>query len=665
MWRVSIVVLALSLAWLPSLYAANLEGTPSERLLELASKDTTIDVIVGVELDEEWMPDGLLTSDKKNRQRARIREKKEELLRRHPRAKRRANRDFTSIPYLVLEVDAHALRKLIDDPQVTSIEENAHGEITLAESTQIMGATTAHARGYRGNGQYVVIIDTGVDRNHPFFAGRVVGADEACFSGSGNRDSMCPNGQDTQFGTGAGVPCTFVDTGLTCDHGTHVAGIAAGRNVNTGFNGVAPDAWIVPIQITSWIHCTNGQHNCGHDITEADVVSALDYVNTTLLARHPVAAVNMSLRFFPLQASRAACDQAVPAFRDIIAALRSNKVAVVAGSGNDGLTTTQVLGRIGIPACVTGAISVGATLDDDTVAEYSNTGTFLDFLAPGGATNTAGQMIWSSIPGGGYVEKSGTSMATPHVAGSFAVLRERSPSAYVYKLQDDLVQTGTLVTDARLTPAVVKPRINVNAALDRADSTPPTSLTTFTASGSVSGAVTLTWTAATDNFAVDHYRLQRRSTYNSGWSFVADVVSPPYIDNLLPSKMYEYSIVAVDSSGLSSSDKYDYAVNVTFTDDPMSGPGLTAVYGRHLAELREAVDAWREFAGLTRIFTYAPQTDLMFVSYFIGSTGVVNALNAARTQMSLPNFAYASIPAPSAGGVIQTEHVQQLRTSVR
>jgi hypothetical protein len=258
-------------------------------------------------------------------------------------------------------------------------------------------------------------------------------------------------------------------------------------------------------------------------------------------------------------------------------------------------------------------------------------------------------------------------MATPHVSGSFAVLRGRSPFANVSKLQDDLVQSGTLITDSRVTPAVVKPRINVNAALDLADLTPPPDPTSFTATGSASSAVTLTWTASTDNVAIDHYELQRRNKYNVGWSFVADVTGTSYVDtnSLAASKMYEYSIVAIDTSGLRSNFKYDYAVTVTFTDDPLNGSGPTMVYGRHIAELRQAADAWREFANLTRIFTDGSQTGVILASHFAGTTGVVDALNAARTQMSLAGFAYSSVPAPAIGGIIRKEHVQQVRTSVR
>src|SRR6185436_19198172 len=117
--------------------------------------------------------------------------------------------------------------------------------------------------------------------------------------------------------------------------------------------------------------------------------------------------------------------------------------------------------------------------------------------------------------------------------------------------------------------------------------------------------------------------------------------------------------------GLSSNLKYDYAVTVTFTDDPLNSSGSTPIYGRHLAELREAADAWREFATLTRMFTYVPQTGAILASHFVGAAGVVDALNAARNQMSLEPFAYSSVSPPAINGFIRKEHVQQMRTSVR
>ena len=78
-----------------------------------------------------------------------------------------------------------------------------------------------HGRlGYDGSGYSVAYSDTGVDKTHPFLAGKVV--HEACFS-SGQAytgQNGCPNGQSTQIGAGAGAPCDV----SSCSHGTHVAG---------------------------------------------------------------------------------------------------------------------------------------------------------------------------------------------------------------------------------------------------------------------------------------------------------------------------------------------------------------------------------------------------------------------------------------------------------
>src|SRR5690348_9922991 len=72
----------------------------------------------------------------------------------------------------------------------------------------------------------VAVLDSGVDRNHPFLAGKVV--EEACFSKTepGTSETLCPGGIDQQFGFGAAVPCTLTN----CFHGTHVAGIIAGND---------------------------------------------------------------------------------------------------------------------------------------------------------------------------------------------------------------------------------------------------------------------------------------------------------------------------------------------------------------------------------------------------------------------------------------------------
>jgi len=139
--------------------------------------------------------------------------------------------------------------------------------------------------------------------------------------------------------------------------------------------------------------------------------------------------------------------------KGIIDQLRSVGIATVIASGNEGYTDA-----IGSPACISSAISVGATgdgtrIEGNTVAPYSNSSSFLSLLAPGDA-------IFSSIPGGGFATFFGTSMATPHVAGAWAILKQQYPTASVSDILNELRATGVKITDQR--NGIEIPRISLN-----------------------------------------------------------------------------------------------------------------------------------------------------------------------------------------------------------
>ena len=106
-------------------------------------------------------------------------------------------------------------------------------------------------------------------------------------------------------------------------------------------------------------------------------------------------------------------------------------------SGNDGFTDA-----VASPACISSAITVGSTDNQDTIAPNSNMSGMVDLLAPG-------VDIKSSVPGGNFAEKSGTSMAAPHVAGAWALLEERDPFKTVNDISYALKDTGKLVKDTR------------------------------------------------------------------------------------------------------------------------------------------------------------------------------------------------------------------------
>jgi subtilisin family serine protease len=364
----------------------------------------------------------------------------------------RFTRRFKTIPFVALEVGPDALGALESSPNVTAVEEDRLARPTLDVSGPLIGADQAWAQGFDGTGWTIAIIDTGVDRNHPFLTGKVV--DEACFSQNGN----CPNGQTEQLGEGSAAPCTYAVEG--CTHGTHVAGIAAGRG--TAFSGIGRGANLIALQVFSRFtgrdDCGNGEDPCTQTFT-SDQIAGLER-SFELRNTFQIAAVNMSLGGGEFS-SQSACDVSNAARKAAIDNLRSVGIATVIAAGNEFLTDA-----LDAPACISSAVSVGATTKSDTVISFSNSATFLSLLAPGVS-------ILSSVPGGGFERMSGTSQATPHVAGAWAILKQHSPTASVDAVLSALQVSGKPITDPR--NGITKSRIDVVQALAQLPASTPQS----------------------------------------------------------------------------------------------------------------------------------------------------------------------------------------------
>jgi len=324
------------------------------------------------------------------------------------------------LPFMVAELTPAQLQTLANDPHFDGWTEDRIALPTLAQSGPLVEAPQLWAIGGRGAGQAVAILDTGVDSAHPFVNGRV--ATEACFSTSSaanNSQSVCPNGQSAQIGAGAARPCNVQG----CEHGTHVAGIAAGRGAD--FSGMAPDADIIAVQVFSRFSgaACGGGGSCVASFT-SDQIRALDYV-LQLAGQRAVASANLSLGG---GRATSACDDDMT--KPVIDQLRAAGIATVIASGNDGFRDA-----VSFPGCISSAITVGASSKQDQVASFSNCGPQLDLMAPGVS-------ITSSIPTDRFAPFSGTSMATPHVAGAFAALRSLAPRASVDQIEAALKSTG-------------------------------------------------------------------------------------------------------------------------------------------------------------------------------------------------------------------------------
>ncbi|MFB9724404.1 S8 family peptidase, partial [Planobispora longispora] len=407
--------------------------------------------------------------------------------------------------FFVMETNRATLASLRGDERISSIWKDwLIAPAALASSTKVIGADRAHAAGATGKGQNVVILDTGIDRDHPAFTGRIIA--EACFSHTLERESvrsLCPDGSDRQVGPGSAnaetALCLSGGKNL-CTHGSLVTGIAAGKkNAGGQVDGVAPDAGIIAIQIftrfDSEEHCGEGKAPCVLSWGSSQI-RAMDYV-IELAKSHKIAAVNLSATLYG--ASRSPYDEydesesceVEPVSEEIIDLFKLG-IPVVTAAGNSGKE-----GKIAVPACVRSAVAVGATDDSDAVASFSNRGILLDLFAPGVG-------ITSSAPGGTQATASGTSLAAAHVTGAFALLKERVPEANGAELLKRLRDTGKPISYRNIGKTLTTPRIDLARALGLPAATPsPVPSPTVTPSATSTATPAPTHTQPGDGTGLD------------------------------------------------------------------------------------------------------------------------------------------------------------------
>jgi len=478
-----------------------------------------------IELETDFQPEGKLSSiSKVNVQRENIKKVQNKLMDSFPDISKLSHK-FKYSPFVALTVTNDSLEKLYNSPLVKQVHPNGIKRATLADSIPLIGADIAFDAGFDGTGKTLAILDTGVDSSHSFFSGRIVS--EACYS------VKCPNNLPEQVGPGAAVPCPSLALG--CDHGTHVTGIAAGSGET--FSGVAKNSDIIAIQVFSVVNnfffCFPSPTPCLVAFDE-DIMKGLERV-FELRNDFDIAAANLSLGGGLFSTN---CDN--DSLKPSIDQLHSVGIATVIASGNDFSST-----KISSPACISTAISVGSTTKTDQVSTFSNSAGILDLLATGESIN-------SSTPGDNFEVFSGTSMATPHVTGLWAVIKQQNPPATVDEVLSLLTSTGKPILDLR--NGLTKPRIQVDAALGLSTSTSPPGKVTDLSLTVVSGTqVDLTWSIPDDGgSSITGYLIQSRvngmaSTIETSFG---DATTNSYSDTTLTAgDRVVYRIAAINANG--------------------------------------------------------------------------------------------------------------------
>lgn len=270
---------------------------------------------------------------------------------------------------------------------------------SLDKSVGQIGAPAAHAAGLDGTGITVAVLDTGIDNENEDVAAKVTG--EKNFTAEDSTDDLV-------------------------GHGTHVASIVAGSGAASGgiYKGVAPGAKLLDGRVLD-------SSGSGDDST---VLAGMEWA-----AQQGAQVINMSLGGGPTDGT----DPIALAVNQLTATYGS---LFVIAAGNSGAEET-----VSTPGSADAALTVGAVDRSDVLADFSSRGPRRgdgaikpEITAPGVdivAAQADGTQLGPVVQKG-YVALSGTSMATPHVAGSAALLKQQHPGWTPAQLKANLVSTA-------------------------------------------------------------------------------------------------------------------------------------------------------------------------------------------------------------------------------
>ncbi len=299
---------------------------------------------------------------------------------------------YSNIPAAALEVPKAALNGLKNNPNVAHVEVDQI--VQIENQTQDWGipklkAPSSWQSGFTGKGVKVSVVDTGISP-HP--------------------DLTIAGG--ASFST---VTSSYADDN---GHGTHVAGIIGARNNSIGTVGIAHEASIYAVKALE----ANGSGSLSSIVAGIDwsITNDMDIINLSLGTTSPSTTL-----------------------QQVVDRANNAGILVVAAAGNNGRTDGSG-DLVNYPARYSSAIAVAATDINNNRASFSATGSTVEVAAPGVGIN-------STLSNGGYGQMSGTSMATPYVAGNLALMKQAFPTLSSTqlrtKLSQDSIDLGTTGRD--------------------------------------------------------------------------------------------------------------------------------------------------------------------------------------------------------------------------
>ncbi|WP_328907615.1 S8 family serine peptidase [Streptomyces sp. NBC_00234] len=302
-------------------------------------------------------------------------------------------------------------------------------------STRQIGAPHAWSKGLTGKGVTVAVLDSGADANHPDLAGAISVSKD--FTGTGEGDG---NG-----------------------HGTHVAATVAGRG--SAYPGAAPGASLAIGKVLD---------SAGRG-SDSSVLAGMEWAAKDVHAD----VVSMSLGGTDTQGT-----DPLEAAVDTLSATTGTLFVIAAG--NSGAART-----ISSPGSADAALTVGAVDSTGALASFSSRGPRTGDYGVKPEIAAPGVDITAAAPGGGYATMSGTSMATPHVAGAAAILAQQHPDWTGQQLKDALV--GSASGDAATAFETGAGQLDVAAAVDATVTASPSNTSTEVPYGTEKASRTVTY----------------------------------------------------------------------------------------------------------------------------------------------------------------------------